>query len=88
MLMCIAHWRRVPKLLQQLVWAEYRPGQENDKKASLRYMAVQRAAVAVVAHKEARPDVDEWRIDCSMRRTMCREAGVGDPLEGVTGPWD
>ncbi len=33
LLMCRAHWNRVPKVLQAQVWAHYRPGQEVDKLA-------------------------------------------------------
>jgi hypothetical protein len=52
MLMCLHHWRKVPKNLQTLVWRYYRPGQEIDKRPSLEYLAVQRIAVAWVASDE------------------------------------
>lgn len=55
MLMCLKHWRMVPKPLQAAVWAEYRPGQEVDKRPSAAYMDVQRAAIAAVAEKEQNP---------------------------------
>ena len=52
MLMCLKHWRMVPRPLQRRVWAAYRPGQEVDKNPSDEYLEVQRAAVAAVAAKE------------------------------------
>lgn len=53
MLMCLPHWRMVPRPLQDAVWATYIPGQEITKKPSILYMVAQRAAVAAVAEKEA-----------------------------------
>lgn len=52
MLMCRRHWFMVPKPLRDAVWAEYRPGQEIDKRPSDAYMEVQQAAVRAVAEKE------------------------------------
>lgn len=52
MLMCLRHWRMVPRDLQKRVWAEYVPGQETRKDPTPAYMEVQRAAVAAVAAKE------------------------------------
>lgn len=52
MLMCRRHWYMVPVALRRAVWAEYRPGQEIDKRPSADYMAVQRAAIEAVAEKE------------------------------------
>jgi hypothetical protein len=34
LLMCAAHWRLVPKVIQRAVWAAYRPGQCDDKQPS------------------------------------------------------
>ena len=53
LLMCIRHWRMVPKTLQAAIWRHYRPGQEIDKQPSEAYLVTQRAAVAAVAAKEA-----------------------------------
>jgi hypothetical protein len=54
MLMCRRHWWMVPKPLRDAVWAEYRPGQEVDKRPSNEYMDAQRAAVAAVAEREGK----------------------------------
>lgn len=54
MLMCLKHWRRVPKKLQAEIWRTYRPGQEVDKKPSAEYLVAQHAAVQAVAEKEGR----------------------------------
>ncbi len=52
MLMCLKHWRMVPRDLQKAVWREYVPGQEIRKDPTPEYMAVQAAAVDAVAAKE------------------------------------
>lgn len=52
MLMCLRHWRMVPKPLQADVWATYRPGQEIDKRPSQDYLTAQQAAIVAVAERE------------------------------------
>lgn len=37
---CREHWFKLPKSLRDQVWKEYRPGQEIEKKPSIRYLAV------------------------------------------------
>jgi len=54
MLMCLRHWRMVPRDLQKAVWREYVTGQETRKDPTDAYMAVQAAAVDAVAAKERR----------------------------------
>lgn len=54
MLMCRAHWYKVPAHLRARVWATYRPGQEVTKDPSLEYIEAQRAAVDAVAKAEGR----------------------------------
>lgn len=54
MLMCLRHWRMVPRALQSAVWRTYRNGQEIDKRPSPAYMIARRAAVQAVAEKEKR----------------------------------
>jgi hypothetical protein len=54
MFMCKPHWAMVPPPLREAIKATYRPGQEIDKAPSEEYLAVARAAIAEVAHKEAR----------------------------------
>lgn len=48
MLMCLKHWRMVPKHLQREVWRHYRPGQEIDKNPPPEYLEVMRAAIESV----------------------------------------
>lgn len=52
MLMCPMHWRMVPSILKQLVWDNYRPGQERDKNPSAEYLAAAKGAIAAVREKE------------------------------------
>jgi hypothetical protein len=52
MLMCLAHWRLVPRPLQEAVWATYVPGQEVRKDPTGEYLAAARAAVDAVAARE------------------------------------
>lgn len=52
--MCLPHWRLVPKLVQQLIWKHYRPGQEVDKRPSMEYLCVAFVSVSCVALKEGR----------------------------------
>lgn len=75
LLMCLRHWRMLPKKMQITIWNEYRPGQEIDKRPSLTYLLAQSGAVAMVAEKEGREEdaraardraVELWRI-CQSR---------------------
>jgi hypothetical protein len=43
MLMCRAHWFRLPKALRDGIWRAYRPGQENDKSPSPAWLDAWRA---------------------------------------------
>jgi hypothetical protein len=52
--MCLKHWRMVPKLVQDLIWAHYRPGQENDKRPSADYICTAFVSVSCVALKEGK----------------------------------
>lgn len=54
LLMCARHWRMVPKPLQALVWATYRPEQEVKKDPSREYLEAARQAIDAVAEKEGR----------------------------------
>lgn len=60
--MCARHWRLVPKELQDLVWATYRPGQEIDKRPSSDYLVVHQISVAAVAFKEGHDDAANQAI--------------------------
>ena len=37
---CAEHWFKLPKVLSDAIWREYRPGQEITKTPSARYIAV------------------------------------------------
>lgn len=52
MLMCLKHWRMVPKKLQKEVWQTYVEGQEITKDPTIEYLKVQKKVVNFVAHKE------------------------------------
>jgi hypothetical protein len=54
MLMCLRHWRMVPRDLQRAVWAAYVPGQEQRKDPTREYMVAHHLAVAAVASREGR----------------------------------
>jgi hypothetical protein len=88
---CRAHWFALPKNIRDAVYREYRPGQEDDKQPSLRYMAVQRLAVAHTAWK---PDDEaakragaQYTRESLAWRQKAIEAGQGDPLEGLLPDW-
>ena len=82
--MCRRHWYALPKHLRDTIWREYRPGQENDKRPSLRYMAVQRRAVGELAFKpfdeEAARTAAPYLLEAESFREAAIKAGLGDPL--------
>lgn len=85
MFACLQHWRALPKRFQDAIWAEYREGQERDKRPSARYLAVQTAARARLAFKlrdEAAAKLcAELMLDANVHRTNAVRAGFGDPFE-------
>lgn len=52
--MCRLHWGLVPAPMREAIKALYRPGQEVDKQPTDEYLAIAKAAIAAVAHKESR----------------------------------
>jgi hypothetical protein len=54
MLMCGAHWRKVPRALQDAIWDTYVPGQEVRKDPTDSYLDAAHAAIEAVAKKEGR----------------------------------
>lgn len=52
--MCRLHWGLVPAPMREAIKALYRPGQEVDKQPTEEYLAIAKAAIAAVAHKESR----------------------------------
>lgn len=87
MFMCRQHWFSLRKPLRDAIWKEYRPGQENTKSPSARYMAVQKRAVGELAfrpHDEAAAGVAApYLIESEIWRKRAIDAGLGDPLEGI-----
>ena len=84
---CPTHWFALPVKIRNAIWREYRPGQENDKQPSLRYLAVQRLACA---HSVFKPDDEEaafrtltYLAAALGYRKGAIEAGLGDPLDGL-----
>ncbi len=51
---CKRHWRALPAPLQRLIWATYRPGQEQDKRPSADYIAAARQVQDWIAQHLAR----------------------------------
>ena len=86
MLFCRKHWGMLDERLKRAVWREYRPGQENDKKPSLRYLAVQRYAVGSLVFKPHDEDAARRAVpflwEAHRYRQKAIDAGDGDPL-----PW-
>lgn len=54
MLMCLRHWRMVPRTIQRQIWNEYVPGQEITKTPTAQYVYVMKEAIDAVARKEKR----------------------------------
>lgn len=52
LLMCLKHWRMVPRDIQRQVWAHYRPGQCDDKQFSKAWSDAADAAILAVYRKE------------------------------------
>lgn len=87
MFACRQHWFALPAKLRTAILREYRSGQERDKQPSLRYMAVQRLAVAHAAfrpHDEQAPLVFAgYLAQALVFAAKAKKAGLGDPLEGL-----
>ena len=52
LLMCRTHWFKVPRRIQQAVYATYRPGQCDDMKPSKAWHEAADAAIGFVAQAE------------------------------------
>jgi hypothetical protein len=87
MFMCRQHWFALTKPVRDAIWREYRPGQQTDKRPSLRYMALQRFAVGMSAFKPHDEDaarlVAEYLLQAERFRQLAMAAGLGDPLDGL-----
>jgi hypothetical protein len=87
MFMCPPHWLALPKKIRDAIWREYQSGQEISKRASWRYMAVQRLALA---YSVFRPNDEKCVLNALAYSTSAMryakkaiEEGLGDPLEGL-----
>jgi hypothetical protein len=85
-LFCAKHWHSTRKALQNAIWNEYRVGQEGDKDASDRYMAIQRLCVSELAHRMAGGSAVALRYaeQAEAYRQKAIAAGAGDPFEQLS----
>ncbi len=87
MFMCRKHWGMLDRRLQLAIWRYYRPGQENDKKPSVQYLAVQQYAIGKLAFKpndeQAARDAVSYLWKAHQFRQVAIDAGEHDPL-----PWE
>jgi hypothetical protein len=87
MFMCRSHWFALRPALQAAIWREYRSGQEIDKKASPRYLAVQQLAIAELAFRpndeHAALEAGRYIVRARAFRQAAIEAKQGDPLQGL-----
>lgn len=87
---CRTCWGKLRAPLQRAILREYRPGQEEDKKPSLRYLVVQQRAIGEIAfrpHDEtAARDAAPYLMRSEKLRALAIFKGFGDPLEGIAAP--
>lgn len=87
MFVCRRHWRALRPELRRAIWREYKAGQEVTKTPSLRYMAVQRRAVAELVFKPydeaAAAAAVPYLLAAERFRRLAIEAGHGDPLASL-----
>lgn len=84
---CKLHWFQLPQKIRDAIWREYQPGQEISKRASWRYMAVQRLACAYLVFRpgeeKAVLSTLSYVADALRYAKAAVEAGRGDPIEGL-----
>lgn len=73
LLMCLKHWRMVPKFAQNDVWATYRPGQEVRKDPSNDYMKAQQRARVLCYMIENKMDITNREQVLSAAETVLVE---------------
>lgn len=90
MFACRSHWFALRKPARDAIWREYREGQENDKRPSARYMAVQRRAVGELAFKphdeQAALAAAPYLLESEAWRRLAIDRGEGDPLDWTGEP--
>lgn len=81
-LMCPRHWYELPKEVRAAIWREHRPGQEATKTPTLRYLAVQRFAVGLLARRHGHAKwADAYQASAEEHRARAASRGMGDALE-------
>lgn len=84
---CRFHWRSLSVRMRRAILREYVKGQEQTKTPTLRYLAVQRLAIAKLAirqiHGETTNPADAYLAAAQKFREAAIAAGQGDPLEGL-----
>lgn len=78
MLMCLKHWRMVPRLEQAAVWATYVPGQEITKDPTNAYLIAAKDAINVVAEKEGKAPLPTLRDLLAGGRARCPVHDIPD----------
>ena len=58
MLMCLKHWKMLPRTAQNDIWKEYVRGQEIRKNPTNEYLKAQQRAVVLVLSKERGIDLE------------------------------
>lgn len=74
--------------MQNAIWREYRPDQEDDKRPSLAYLVVQQRAIGEVVFKPydeaAAHAAAPYLLHAHELRLKLIEMGERDPLDGLT----
>lgn len=85
---CPGHWRKLSQPLKTAIWREYKPGQEDRKDPTARYLCVQQRAIAELAFRpndeQAALLAAHYMVNSEKWRQAAISAGAGDPLQGVT----
>lgn len=74
LLMCLHHWRLVPKKMQQRILAAYREGQCDDKQPSAEWLEAAKEAIDAVFEKETKMENERRRKE-EERCPFCRGEG-------------
>lgn len=86
-LFCAPHWHATRKTLQNAIWNEYRPGQEERKDPTSRYQAIQRLCVSELAYRKSGGVpasvgvAHAYGEQAEHFRQKAISAGEGDPFE-------
>jgi hypothetical protein len=81
LLFCYPHWKKLPKVAQDVIWREYRAGQEITKDPSARYVVAQGVAVIIVAAAEKQRDLGTLCKNWLARVALYAELGTLSPKD-------